>query len=131
MGTIANTRWEIIILLLYLFQLFITVPLILNISLWIRHEYRVPTVDGPDCCRSCLRGPGFAVSGVTFCCCQQFMEWKAELEKTTTCSFVQHEAAKRRKRSTYHYFYCHRSGQSCKPSLPQHKRHRATKSQGD
>jgi len=42
------------------------------------------------------------------------MEWKVQLEKSTASCFTQHQGTKCHKDRKYTYFYCHRSGQSCK-----------------
>jgi len=58
------------------------------------------------------------------------MEWKAQLEKSTASSFVQHEGPRCHKDSRYTYFYCHRSGQSCKSNASKAGTTRSLKSQG-
>jgi len=61
----------------------------------------------------------------------QFTEWKAELEKKTASSFVQHEGTKSYKDKKYMYFYCHRSGpQSGRTYVSKAKSGRTAKSQG-
>jgi len=63
------------------------------------------------------------------CYMLQFSEWKTQLEKSTTSSFVLHRGAKTYKNKCM-YFYCHRSGQLCRTRKSNDTRAYAVKSQG-
>jgi len=65
----------------------------------------------------------------------QFSEWKTQLEKSTSSSFVQHGGAQKKCISSAGekkclYLYCHRSGELCKTRKPSNPRVHAVKSQG-
>ena len=59
----------------------------------------------------------------------QFTDWKSNVEKSTVCSYIQHDTAKKYNKATHFYYYCNRSGNYSPPRKNQ-PRVRATKKQG-